>query len=218
MLNKKFSDFLILIPAYNEQKTIKKIVKSIIKFGKVLVINDASNDDTKKNAVQAGADVISHKKNLGYNYAIDTGLKFFLKSKYKKIILIDADGQHPVNYIKNYKKHLNHNYDVICGVRKNVTRIGEKIFIILTRLMWNLKDPLCGMKGYSKKFLKQFYEPAYHNFINTEYLIKARKKNIKIKEIVIKNKLRKDKSRFGEGVFINFYIIFIFFKCLILIK
>jgi len=97
MLNKKSNKFLILIPAYNEEKTIKKIVESGIKFGKVLVVDDASNDDTKNKAVLAGAMVLSHKHNLGYNLAIDTGLKFFLKSKHKNIILLDADGQHPTS-------------------------------------------------------------------------------------------------------------------------
>ena len=218
MLNKNFDDFLILIPAYNEEKTIKKIIKNVSKFGKVLVINDASNDSTKNEALQAGAEVVTHKRNLGYNLAIETGFKFFLKSKYRKIILLDADGQHPISYIKHYKKYLNQNYDVICGVRNNVSRIGEKMFIFLTKLIWKLNDPLCGMKGYSKDFLKKLYEPAHYNFIGTEYLIKAKKKKFKIKEIFIKNMLRKDKSRFGEGIFINFYIIFIFFKCLILIN
>jgi len=218
MLNKKSNDFLLLIPAFNEEKTIKKIVKNVSKFGKVLVIDDSSSDDTKIKALQAGAKVISHKKNLGYNLAVDSGLRFFLKSKYKKIILLDADGQHPTSCVKDYKKYLNQNYDVVCGVRKNITRVGEKIFIFFTKFIWNLNDPLCGMKGYNKKFLKKLYEPAHYNFISTEYLIKARKKNYKIKEIFIKNLLRKDKSRFGEGFSINFYIILVFFKCLILIK
>ena len=75
MLHNNSRDFLILIPAYNEEKTIKKIIKKINKFGKVLVVNDASEDKTKKISISAGALVINHKKNLGYNKAIDTGLK-----------------------------------------------------------------------------------------------------------------------------------------------
>ena len=218
MLSNSSKDFLILIPAYNEEKTIKKIISGIKKFGKVLVVNDASKDKTKKIATSAGATVISHKKNLGYNKAVDTGLRFFLKSKYRKIILIDADGQHPIKYIKDFKKHLNLKNKVVCGVRSTITRIGEKIFVKFSHSMWNLSDPLCGMKGYSKNFLKQFYKPVNYNFIGTEYLIKAKKENIKIKEIVIKNRSRKDQSRFGEGFSTNLSIIFTFFKCVMLIK
>jgi len=218
MLHNNSRDFLILIPAYNEEKTIKKIIKKINKFGKVLVVNDASEDKTKKISISAGALVINHKKNLGYNKAIDTGLKFFLKSKFKKIILIDADGQHPTENIKDFKEYLNLENNVVCGVRKTITRIGEKIFIKLSSIVWNLNDPLCGMKGYSKSFLKVFYKPANYNFIGTEYLIKAQKKKIKIKEIMIKNKPRKDHSRFGEGFSTNLSIIFTFFKCVLLIK
>ena len=218
MLSNNSKDFLILIPAYNEEKTIKKIVSGVKKFGKILVVNDASRDKTKKIATSAGATVISHKKNLGYSKAIDTGLKFFLKSKYKKIILIDADGQHPIKYIKVFKKYLNLKHEVVCGVRNTITRISEKIFVKLSLITWNLNDPLCGMKGYSKNFLKKFYKTPNHNFIGTEYLIKAKKKNIKIKEILINNRLRKDKSRFGEGLSTNLSIIFTFFKCVMLIN
>ena len=218
MLSNNSKEFLIMIPAYNEEKTIKKIVRGIKKFGKVLVVNDASKDKTKQIASSAGALVINHKKNLGYNNAVDTGLKFFLKSKYKKIILIDADGQHPIKYIKDFKKYLNLKNEVVCGVRNTITRIGEKIFVKLSHIIWDLNDPLCGMKGYSKNFLKKFYKPINYNFIGTEYLIKAKKKNIKIKEIVINNKLRKDQSRFGEGFSTNLSIIFTFFKCVMLIK
>ena len=106
----------------------------------------------------------------------------------------------------------------MCGVRNTITRIGEKIFVKLSHIIWDLNDPLCGMKGYSKNFLKKFYKPINYNFIGTEYLIKAKKKNIKIKEIVINNKLRKDQSRFGEGFSTNLSIIFTFFKCVMLIK
>ena len=218
MLSNNSKDFLILIPAYNEEKTIKKIVSGVKKFGKILVVNDASRDKTKKIATSAGATVISHKKNLGYSKAIDTGLKFFLKSKYKKIILIDADGQHPIKYIKVFKKYLNLKNEVVCGVRNTITRISEKIFVKLSLITWNLNDPLCGMKGYSKNFLKKFYKTPNYNFIGTEYLIKAKKKNIKIKEILINNRLRKDKSRFGEGLSTNLSIIFTFFKCVMLIN
>ena len=217
MLSKNLFDFLILIPAYNEEKTIGKIVKNALRFGDVLVVNDASNDKTKKNAIHEGAIVMNHKKNLGYNLAIDTGLRFFLKKKYKNIIILDADGQHPIEYIKDFKKYLLQKYDVICGVRNKTTRIGEKIFIKFSKILWKLKDPLCGMKGYSKFFLKLHYKPFNYNFISTEYVIKASKEKIKIKQITINNKLRKDQSRFGEGVSVNFLIIFTLIKCLIFI-
>ena len=72
-------EFLILIPAFNEEKTIKKIIQKVKVFGDVLVINDGSKDSTKDIAIRNGVSIISHSVNLGYDQAINSGLKFFVK-------------------------------------------------------------------------------------------------------------------------------------------
>ena len=194
------------------------MINGIKKYGRVLVIDDGSSDQTKKIALKNGAMVLSHKKNLGYNQAINSGLKFFLKKKFKQVITIDADGQLPTIYIKIFKKALDSNVDIVCGVRAKVNRIGEKIFLFFSKTFWNLQDPLCGMKAYSFSFIKEYYEEPNFDSINTELLIKGKKNNAEIKELLVDNKSRKDESRFGKGISVNLFIIFTFFKCLILIK
>ena len=72
-------ELLIIIPALNEEKTIKKIIQKTKIFGDVLVVNDGSIDETKKIAKKNGVMVISHKINLGYDQAINSGLEFFVK-------------------------------------------------------------------------------------------------------------------------------------------
>ena len=80
-MSKKNKDLLILIPAFNEEKTINKMIKEVKTYGKVLVIDDGSNDKTRNIALKSGAIVLRHKKNLGYNTAINSGIKYFLKKK-----------------------------------------------------------------------------------------------------------------------------------------
>lgn len=80
MLSKK-RDLLILIPALDEQNSIKNLILKLKKLGKVLVIDDGSSDNTELVARKNGAIVIKHKTNLGYNEALNTGFKFFLKKK-----------------------------------------------------------------------------------------------------------------------------------------
>ncbi len=217
MLSKK-KDLLILIPALNEQKTIKKIVRELKKIGQILVIDDGSHDKTELVAKKNGAHVIKHKINLGYNEAINTGLKFFLKKKFKKVITIDADGQLPPKYVKIFNNHLNSKFEIICGIRSNVKRFGEKVFIFFSKIIWGLKDPLCGLKGFSYNFIKKNFNNSKFNSINTEMLIKGRKKFIMINEIPIKNNQRKGNSRFGEGIKTDLFIIFTLIKCFVFIK
>tara|TARA_B100000941_G_C28501010_1_gene554213 strand:+ start:101 stop:748 length:648 start_codon:yes stop_codon:yes gene_type:complete len=215
MLNKK--NLLIIVPALNEDKTIKKIIIKLKKFGHVLVVDDGSNDKTKYISKKIGAKVLSHKKNLGYNQALNSGYRYFLKKKYRNVITIDADNQLPAHYIKKFIKKLNEGTNIVCGVRHRVNRLGEKFFIFFSNLIWGLKDPLCGLKGFSYDFIKKNYSKPKFDSINTELIIKGRRTR-SIKHLEIKNKSRKDTSRFGDGFLVNINIILTFFKCLIFIK
>jgi glycosyltransferase involved in cell wall biosynthesis len=217
MLSKK-KDLLILIPALNEQKTIENIIKKLKKYGHILVIDDGSRDDTKFVANKNGATVIKHNTNRGYNEALNTGFKFFLKKKYKKVITIDADGQLPAKYVKIFNDKLNSNFEIICGVRSKVERFGEKFFLFFSKIIWNLNDPVCGLKGFSYSFLKKNFSHFKFDSINTELLIKGRKISSRINQVPIKNISRKDSSRFGEGIKANIIIITTLLKCLIFIK
>ena len=86
MLNNK-KDLLILIPAFNEGKTIQKKIKKTKKYGDILIVDDGSKDEPVKNSKKNGAKVISHKTNLGYNQAINTGYRYFLKKNTIKLFL-----------------------------------------------------------------------------------------------------------------------------------
>ena len=208
---------LIAIPAYNEESNIKNIVLECKKLSKVIVVNDGSDDQTETFAKRCGAKVINHKNRLGYENSIYTAVKYFVKSKYTKIIFLDADGDHPSSFIKTFDKDLNQ-FDIVCGIRQKVNRFGEKFFIFLSKLIWNLNDPLCGMKGYKRSFLEKTFKEKKFNSIHTFFLINGKKKKFKVKEIDINNKPRIIDSKFGSGLSTNFNIILTFFKCLIFIR
>jgi len=70
----------IIIPAFNEEKTITKVINSVKKFGTPI---DGSNDATYLKANKSGVYVIKHKKNLGYDQSIKTGINFVLKKIFK---------------------------------------------------------------------------------------------------------------------------------------
>ena len=88
----------VVIPAYNEQKNIAKVVKLVKKnknVGQVIVVDNASTDNTAKIALEMGAEVVECK-DKGKGYAMERGLK---EVKYNIVEFIDAD-------INNYTKSL----------------------------------------------------------------------------------------------------------------
>ncbi|HEX6385707.1 MAG TPA: glycosyltransferase family 2 protein, partial [Anaerolineae bacterium] len=88
---------LILIPAYNEQEAIGRIVtqvREVVPAADVLVVDDGSKDSTAQEAQAAGAFVIRHPFNLCVGGAVQTGLKFARQEGYDMVIRLDGDGQH----------------------------------------------------------------------------------------------------------------------------
>lgn len=94
---------IVIIPAYNEGRTIGELIARI--HGVVgdaidiVVINDGSCDNTADAARRAGAVVISHPFNMGYGITIQTGYKYAYTKGYEYLVQIDGDGQHDPTYI-----------------------------------------------------------------------------------------------------------------------
>ena len=103
---KEKKEVLIIIPAYNEAANIAAVLEQIenpdiAAFADVLVMNDASSDDTNWIVKQHGHEVVSHVFNLGYGSGLQLGYKYAIRRHYKYVIQMDADGQHDVCNIKN---------------------------------------------------------------------------------------------------------------------
>ena len=94
-------EVLIIIPAYNEEKNINKVLDKleepeITEIADILVMNDASSDNTNWIVKQRNHAVVTHIFNLGYGSALQLGYKYAIRRNYKYVIQMDADGQHDV--------------------------------------------------------------------------------------------------------------------------
>lgn len=88
---------MIVIPAYNEEKTIGDVVrqcKILDTNPTILVVDDGSKDQTGDRAREEGAIVVRHPINRGLGAAISTGLEAALRLGADIIVTLDADGQH----------------------------------------------------------------------------------------------------------------------------
>ena len=201
------SDIGLVIPAYNEAATIKEVVVAAADYGTPIVVNDCSSDDTAALAEEAGAVVVTHKTNRGYDGALNSG---FIKADElgcQYIVTLDADGQHNPKLIARFIEKLDGGADVVLGVRSNKPRISEHAFAVLTRARFGIKDPLCGMKGYKAGVYHALGHFDTYRSIGTELMLFAAKRDYNIVQVPFKVGTRQDAPRFGSMVKANIKIL-----------
>lgn len=197
----------IVVPALNEEKTISKIISIASIYGQVIVIDDGSNDKTVKFAKKSGAIVKIHKKNLGYDAALNTGFKKAVELNIDYIITLDADGQHHPKLLKKFIDELDLGAGIVLGVRDKMARISKHLFSLYTKYKYGLNDPLCGFKGYN---LKQYKFTGYfdtYNSIGTELMLKIISTGKPFRQVCFKVRNRVDKTRFSNSLKINLKIL-----------
>ena len=197
----------IVVPAFNEESTIYNVVRKVKKYGVVIVVNDASTDRTKQAAEKAGAIVVSHVKNAGYDNALNSGFLEADRLECDSVITFDADGQHDNKFIELYIKELKKGVELILGVRPNPARISEKLYMFYTKYKYNWHDPLCGMKGYSMNLYRQRGYFDSRNSIGTELSIYGLENGFSYTQVYITIHDRKDKPRFHSIFVANVKIL-----------
>ena len=186
------------LPAYNEEKNIGKIIVGLEKIAdEIIVCNDGSSDLTSEISKKMGVIVVNHSKNLGYGAGIRS---IFLKAREIEadvLITFDADGQHRIDDIKQViDPILNNESDIVIGSRflsegeKNIPKYrkaGIKTITSVTNSAIESKvtDSQSGFRSYSKKVLTEIIPSEYGMGVSTEILIKADKKDFRIKEVPI---------------------------------
>lgn len=191
------SKLAIVIPAYNEQKTIGVVVESLVNYGIVIVVDDGSEDDTSNIAHKNGAIVVKHNINQGYDKALNSGFKRASTLGSKIIITFDADGQHSASMIDNYLLEIEKGADVVVGIRNRKARFSETFFSYISSQLWNIDDPLCGMKAYRSCVYEKLGHFDSYGSIGTELCIFAAKYNFQIAQILFEVDERTDSPRFG---------------------
>ncbi len=181
-------DYLLIIPAYNEEKAIGGVLEKIISAGyletvDVLVVNDASTDGTAE-VVKAFDEInmITHVFNLGYGSSLQTGYRYALDNGYRYVLQIDADGQHDVCNIQILIDALNKPDkngifpDIVIGSRfENGSRSFaisglKKLSICFFRALIKattkrrILDPTSGLQGLNRKAFS--YYSGFGNFDN----------------------------------------------------
>ncbi len=159
---------LIIIPAFNEEMNIVKVVDEIIQNYPqydYVVINDGSSDDTANICRKHGYELIDLPVNLGLAGAFQTGLKYAYIKKYDCAIQFDADGQHRPEYIEAMIAKIEEGYDIVIGSRFvekkkpcSLRMLGSFLLSTAMRITtgYKVKDPTSGMRMFSRKMIQEF--------------------------------------------------------------
>lgn len=185
------------IPAFNEEKTIGKVVLQAQRYvSRVIVCDDGSRDMTAEIAARLGADVIRHERNLGYGAAIQSLFRRAKELNANISVTLDADGQHDPREIPNViKPVLDDVADIVIGSRFADKRLAYAIpwyrragIKLITRLVNNaskqgIQDTQSGFRAYSRRSLETL--SAFENGmgISAEVLINATKQGLRICEV-----------------------------------
>ncbi len=187
----------VLIPCFNEEKTIKKVIsdfKKALPHAEIYVYDNNSTDNTSKIAKEAGA-IVKRENKQGKGNVVRSMFRQITADCY---IMVDGDDTYPAEAAKDFEKLiLNDEADMVIGDRLSSTyfkendrpfhNTGNRLVRKSINLFFksNLTDIMTGMRAFSYEFVKSFPVQSNEFEIETEMTVFALMNNFKITEIPI---------------------------------
>lgn len=162
------SSLLIIIPAYNEEKNIERVVEELkANYGQFdyIVVNDGSRDGTAAICRERGYHLIDLPVNLGLAGAFQTGLKYAWQHGYEYAIQFDGDGQHRPEFIQPMLDKIREGYDIVIASRFLAEKKPHSMRMLGSNLIQSslkmttgadIYDPTSGMRMFNRRMIKEF--------------------------------------------------------------
>jgi glycosyltransferase involved in cell wall biosynthesis len=197
--------FSIIIPAYNEEKGIDPLLKSLLQLEfetweyEIIVVNDGSTDKTAETVKKHPVKLINHRRNKGYGAALKTGIR---KAEGEYVVLVDADGQHRLEDIKKIiAKAVD--YDMVVGQRVKGSFIQKNRIVGKKIIQWvsnylageRIPDLNSGLRSFKKEIILRYLHLLPDSFsASTTSTIIFLKRSYDIEWVPIKTVERQGKS------------------------
>lgn len=183
----------IVMPAYNEERSIGKVLDVLHREGwrNVIVVDDGSRDRTAEIARKKGAIIVTHLRNMGLGAALRTGLNTARERGADCVVTFDADGQHDPRAVRRMVDSLD-GADFVIGLRYFLgapfhKRLGNFWFNLITRVLGGiLTDSQSGMRAFNRRALKTIRIRSNRYEVSSEIVIQARRKGLRIKETPVR--------------------------------
>lgn len=195
---------LVIIPAYNEEESIKLVVNNLINASNefdldldYVIINDCSTDSTGKVCKDNDFNYVSLPVNLGIGGGVQTGYRYAAENDYDIAIQMDGDGQHDPQYIKELiKPIINNGQDMVIGSRfitnegfqsSKMRRVGINFLKYLIKFCCgiSINDTTSGFRATSKSLTKFFSENYAQDYPEPEAIIEAVLNGFKVQEVPV---------------------------------
>ncbi len=162
------SNLLIVIPAYNEEKNIERVVEELKDhYGQYdyIVVNDGSKDRTADICRERGYHLIDLPVNLGLAGAFQTGLKYAWQNGYEYALQFDGDGQHLPEFIRPMLDKIREGYDIVIASRfldekkpRSMRMMGSNLIQTSLKMTTgaDIYDPTSGMRMFNRKMIREF--------------------------------------------------------------
>ncbi|CAA9199760.1 Undecaprenyl-phosphate 4-deoxy-4-formamido-L-arabinose transferase [Flavobacterium bizetiae] len=189
-------NFCVIVPTYNNHKTLKKVLDSILDFtSNIIIVNDGSTDTTNEILKQySELTQIHHPRNIGKGRALRNGFRKAIEMHFEYAITIDSDGQHFASDIPNFIEEIQKEPNSLLIGSRNMTQenvpkkssFGNKFsnfwFKFETGIV--LEDTQSGFRLYPLKLIpKQFYTNKFE--FEIEVIVRSAWKGIVVKNIPI---------------------------------
>lgn len=177
---------IVIIPAYNEEKSIEKTVEDIRKNAPefdYVIVNDCSKDSTLKVCTDKGMHVLNLPINLGIGGAVQTGYRYACKNGYDFAVQFDGDGQHDARFLHRMRDYMTeHKLNMLIGSRyidkegfqsSGLRRFGIRYFSVLIRLLTGKKitDPTSGMRMVDREVMEIYAESYPKDYPEPESVV-----------------------------------------------
>ena len=217
----------VLIPCYNEEKTIEKVVKdskAALPEATIYVYDNNSTDRTVEIAKAAGA-IVRHEYMQGKGNVIR---RMFREIDAESYIMVDGDDTYPMEFAREMvDKVLLHNADMVVGDRLSSTYFTENKrpfhnfgnSIVRQSINWlfkcDIKDIMTGFRAFSYQFVKTFPVMSKGFEIETEMTIHAVNNNMQVENVIVEYRDRPEGSEsklntYSDGMKVIFTIIRLF--------
>ena len=188
---------VVLIPAYNEESSIARVVLGARKHAdRVVVCDDGSSDLTGEIAEKLGAEVLRHERNMGYGASLSSLFRRALDGKEDVVVTLDADGQHDPEEIPVLVEPIAKGQaDLAIGSRflgkgdgvPGYRSVGIKVITNLSNRASdsNITDAQSGFRSYNRRALELVLPSDMGMGASTEILLKAGQGGLRVVEVPI---------------------------------